>query len=150
MDTDICICTVVWFVQYARYVRYVWYVRHISWIMVRMVRYVWYVRLLGHCVFRKYVARLFSKQKMHLFIKIMTPARDPKQILFYLGGGSWEKATGRGHLRRHLGGCIWEETSEERHLGRGIWENSGKTWHHLGSPGITQDHLGSSIWNHLG
>ena len=83
----------------------------------------------------------------------MTPAWDPKHFFVLSeeasGEGSWEKTTGR-HLR-HLGGCIWKETSEERHLVRGIWENSGKTWDHLGPPGITWDHLPSPgiIWAHL-
>jgi hypothetical protein len=75
-----------------------------------------------------------TKKTIYIYL---TPARDPKQILFVM----WEKASGRRqlgeasgrrHLRRHLRGCIWKETSEERHLGRGICEDSGKTWDHLG------------------
>ena len=83
----------------------------------------------------------------------MTPAPDPKQVLFYnltetnplpSGGGTLEEAS----WRRHLGGCILEEASWRRYLGGGIWRR------HLGG-GILEEaswrrHLGGGIWRHLG
>ena len=61
----------------------------------------------------------------------MTPARDPEDAFLIWeevsSRSNWEKALGRRHLRRHLGGGIWEEKSEERHLGElweGLWERA--------------------------